>query len=92
MTVEHKQLIEPKDVIAIQFECGTCGTRISYPLGSDRRPEQLTKCKVCNANWVTTASQEHDALRQFIEGMARIIPAMEGRPFKLLMETPDLSA
>ena len=84
--MENRQLIEPKDIISIQFECGKCGARISFPLKG--KPEPLIKCKVCNTDWITSGSQEHDALRQFVDGLTRIGPAMEKRGVTLMMEVP----
>ena len=85
--MEHRQFIEPKDVLTIQFECGKCGAKISFPLSG--KPEPLIECRVCDHGWITEKSQEHDALRQFVEGLTRIVPAMRGRDFKLVMEVPS---
>jgi transcription elongation factor Elf1 len=89
MIVENRQLIEPKDVVAIQFECEQCKARISFSLTENREPEPLIKCKICGAEWITPHSQEHDALRQFVDGLSRIRPAMQGRRVKLALEVPD---
>ncbi len=86
--MENRQLIEPKDVMAVQFECGKCGVRITYPLTGDRKPETLIRCKVCNEDWIALNSQDHDALRLFVDGIAKIVPALRGRQFKLMLEIP----
>lgn len=88
--MESRQLIEPKDVIAVQFECGKCGARISFQL-SDKseyaKPRPLIECPVCNQDWdIASGSQEHDAVRQFIDGLSRISPALRGRALRLAME------
>ena len=88
MTLENRQLIEPSEVSAIQFECGTCKARISFSLTENREPEAMIKCKVCNAEWIMPRSQEHDSLKQLLDGLSRIRGAMRARQFKLALEVP----
>ena len=88
MTLEKKQFIEPRDILSIQFECEKGGTKKAFPIGQKTKPEPLIRCKSCNAEWMSAKSEEHDALNQFVDGMARISSAMEGRPFKLAIEVP----
>jgi hypothetical protein len=92
MTVENRQFIEPEDVIALQFECCKCGAKISFPLTDELqfKPQPLIACPACKQDWkITPESQEHDALRQFVDGLFRIGPALKSRTLKLAMEIPS---
>ncbi len=49
MTSETRTFIEFKDVVAIQFECGNCGAKASFPIGRlDRNP---MVCVNCHEEW-----------------------------------------
>jgi hypothetical protein len=68
MTTKSGQLIGPKDVVAVQFECGKCGVRINVSLSD------------------AAGSWDHDALRQFIDGLSQVASALRSRAVKVAIE------
>lgn len=57
MTTLKRTLIEPRDIVGLEYECTHCETRYLVPLKKfDRRVE---RCPNCNEKWLST-----DAARQ----------------------------
>ncbi len=75
MTTETRTLIEFKDVLGVEYECGNCGTKIQFPLKAHDCP---LVCPNCNNQWF---AQPQDTDRQALVGAAvwwvRAIAAME---------------
>lgn len=70
MTVDDRVTIDLGDVLAIQCECPTCRTAVSYPpMGWQPRAMQ---CPGCNRSWWNLGSNE----LQFLEQIANLAQAI----------------
>lgn len=67
MTYETRHLIALSDVLAVEFECAKCRTKIVLKLNSLDGPPLV--CPVCNTQWVIHSSQEHANLHHFLQRM-----------------------
>lgn len=49
--IQKRTLIEPGDLVALQYECAHCGSICLVPL--KRVDRELKKCQNCNEIWFT---------------------------------------
>ena len=87
MTIETRGLIEPKDIVAIEFECRKCGARLVMALeGIQQVP---TSCSRCDDTWVIHSSQEHGRLHHFVQKLKDFATATND-PYILRFEVKGL--
>ncbi len=55
MTMQRRVTIELKDILALEYGCGKCGSRHTIPI--DRVAESMMKCPNCHYGWI---KKEHD--------------------------------
>ena len=91
MTFEKKCLVEPSDIIAVQFECAQCHGSTTVPIASgvSEHAKRLVMdvCKLCQTPWgLLPNSAEHRALCDFAYAIEGIAKQMEGRNVRLKLE------
>ena len=64
MTSETRTLIDLKDVLAIEYQCGVCGSRFSIPI-TKKDIDHPMVCPHCSAEWHGVADAYHR--KRFIE-------------------------
>jgi len=71
MTRKTVTCIQIKDIAAVEFECGTCHTKVSYPL--DKFIHPLTACNVCQPpkQFIVYGSNEFAEWNKFAELLKR---------------------
>lgn len=63
MTIQRRTLIEPADIIGIEFECRHCGSRYLVPL--QRFDRRVGRCPNCQEKWLKDGhEQEHPSQEQ----------------------------
>jgi DNA-directed RNA polymerase subunit RPC12/RpoP len=56
MTIQRRTLIEPRDIIGLEYECTHCGSRYLVPLKNfDRR---VSHCPNCQEKWLSSTGSE----------------------------------
>lgn len=74
MTREHKLLIEPQDIVAIEIECRHCHSRVRYGVETiqpDRLKGRL-QCLNCKEDLIRGESPEALPLVDFIDALRRL--------------------
>ncbi len=68
MTSETRILIEPTDIVALEFECKNCGARLTFKIPGkiDRTAEQ---CPNCNERFYKPDSYEGSDFNVFLRGV-----------------------
>ena len=51
MTRQRRTLIEPADIVGLEYECAHCGSRYLVPL--KRFDRRVAHCPNCQKKWVT---------------------------------------
>jgi len=88
MTFEKKCLIEPNDVISVQYECDNCHAAIVVPIDK-LDPEQVASLAVTGCRYCQTSSgfqkgtAEMTALLDFNASLRRFVELSKGRNLKL---------
>jgi hypothetical protein len=67
MTVDDRYLIDFKDLEAIRFECGACGTALTIPL--DKWAGIQESCPSCRVIWVHPHTPQFQTLLQLSAGL-----------------------
>ncbi len=91
MTFEKKCLIEPSDIVAVQYECGHCHAAIVVPIGQ-LSPDQigsvaLRTCSYCQtASGFSPGTQETNTFLNFNIALAQIAAVLKARNLKLKLD------
>lgn len=85
MTIETRTTIEPKDIVAIEFECAACHTKNVHKIDKFSHPAFI--CYTCHPSkiLVTERSSEHNALVGLVT-VLRQLAALEEPPFIVRLE------
>jgi hypothetical protein len=84
MTIETHVFIEPRDVLGIELECATCGTRLSLKLG--RLNRAIRDCPSCGTEWLAEQTQERLLVQKFLGDVDALNSSLQGRTFKLKIQ------
>jgi hypothetical protein len=79
VTVDDRVVIDLSDILAIQCECPTCGTAVSYPPAA-WQPRAMN-CPGCGRSWWSQGSTELEFLQQIANlGQSVIRNRVESKP------------
>lgn len=70
MTTENCLIFDLKDITNIQFECGKCRSRYVAPVLEWKKLPRI--CGNCGEQFFEDRGMEHDAFRQFQEGIMKL--------------------
>ena len=56
MTIENRTFISPDDILAVEYECPNCKTRLLTPL--DKFGRVLPRCRVCDKEIISETHQD----------------------------------
>jgi hypothetical protein len=91
MTFEKKCLIEPNDIVAVQYECGNCHAAILVPI-EKINPDQVASIAMAGCSYCQTPSgfqrntSEMTALLDFNVSLRRFAELSAGRNLKLRLD------
>lgn len=90
MTIEIRGMIEPKDIVAVEYECPSCHARSVRRLEPERRADVVpTGCGNCSAAYFRGGSREAtDQLEAFLSFLIHYKKA--DFPFALRFEVAGL--
>lgn len=54
MTSKTRTFIELSDIVALSFECKSCGTTVSFDLEKDFKVQSVVSCYHCGELWART--------------------------------------
>jgi hypothetical protein len=91
MTVETKVTIEFRDIIAVEFECPKCHTRISRQLTEDNHLPEKCKGGMCQQVFFADSSLEFGSMLNALNLIGRYAKAKD-LPFKLRLELSGLTS
>lgn len=87
MTTEQRTSIEPKDIVTLELECTTCGSRLSYPL-LQVQPDQFRRrqhsCPNCG-EWILqamVAGPEVNRVADFLEALQTLVRSDTGKTIR----------
>jgi len=72
MTMQRRILIDPRDILALEYECKKCQCR--YSLRFDTESKAPWKCPGCDTQWVPTKNNVgrdpvDDVIPRFVEAL-----------------------
>jgi DNA-directed RNA polymerase subunit RPC12/RpoP len=85
MTISKRTLITPKDIVAVEYECGHCHSRITVPLESSDRA--VTTCPNCKGQWFksSTVPMVNQQDGQVISGLLTFLADLRARQLEGLL-------
>jgi len=91
MTFEKSCTIEPSDILALVYECGTCGASTRIPIDKIARnslSDHITKhCRQCGAaSGISLGTLEYETIVNFSEVAKNLAETSKGRNLKIKME------
>lgn len=92
MTMQRRTTIDPRDILAIEYECRKCRSRYSVPLES-ASGTQMT-CPNCGERWVkseysaSSADPTNPAILQFVQSIQRLKSIGEEAIIRLEIAVP----
>jgi DNA-directed RNA polymerase subunit RPC12/RpoP len=83
MTTQTKKFIDPKDVIALYFECAGCKASFSLPLAEKIDVKKLAVCPHCQRPWLRSVegSSIETALSECIEKLKALSSYLGKAPY-----------
>jgi hypothetical protein len=94
MTAEQRTFIEAKDILAIEFGCATCGTRVRYPL-TEVQPNQFKSrqhnCPNCREGLLAPFAESPEVNR--VADLIEVLQRLAANPSKAIirLEVTNLS-
>ena len=95
MTMRRRTTIDPRDILALEYECGKCHVRYSVPLALTAGiPRTQTNCPNCQAEWIRGSDAAESAERagavvsQFIRYLYALQSARAEAIIRLEISTP----
>lgn len=82
MTIQKRTLIEPRDIVGIEYECRHCQSRYVVPLA--RFDREISHCPNCKEAWISTARKtgqeqsDEQAFSLFVKYLMRFQGGEEG--------------
>jgi DNA replicative helicase MCM subunit Mcm2 (Cdc46/Mcm family) len=67
MTIETRTTLELGDIQAIEFECGSCHTKIVFPIGQFKDPP--TRCSACgerSGQWLVHGNADFSEIKNLV--------------------------
>lgn len=85
MTVEDRYVLDLADIRAVRFECGTCGTAISFKAADwTKIPSQ---CLNCGVSWHSGENtDEFKTINRFSLGLRGTVALLKEAGFRLRLE------
>lgn len=80
MTIQRRTLIEPADIIGIEFECRHCGSRYLVPL--QRFDRRVGRCPNCQEKWLKDGHEqpsEDQAISLLVECLRECLQKIQAR-------------
>jgi len=95
MTIQRRVLIEPHDIIALEYECRNCHSR--YTLRFDSETRAQVNCPGCDVPWVRTErGQGPDPIDriipEFVRALNRLKSAAKESVLRLEITPPEESS
>ena len=78
MTNHSKTYMEPKDIIAIRFECMNCQASVSIPITDSMNYSGLRNCPSCGRAWTVVLNNSiEEALYDCTRGLREVAAALK---------------
>jgi DNA-directed RNA polymerase subunit RPC12/RpoP len=87
MTVETTNFIDFGDIAGVEFQCGTCGAKVTFTVAGSKF---LVSCPLCGSEWLDTDTQEAEAIRTLVNSLRKAAETLKGRRFSLRLQVPVL--
>jgi hypothetical protein len=82
MTREIRTTIEPRDIVAAEFECNGCHARLTLAVSDFAEPRQF--CPHCNARWYPhIGGNAYSAVQRLVTGIAEYTAAAANKDVEL---------
>ena len=92
LTLEQNFLLDFSDILGMVFECQNKKCLASVTIDIHKAEGIISKCPSCHTRWLEDDTQEYGAILDLLKLLKGADEALRGRPLKLKLLVPALSA